>query len=274
MAAAELPTPIRVVIDAAIATGEAEKVATVFELAKATNPVDIAEVERIEAGYTTAQQERALAETKAQEEAIRSAGLFENWDGKSEIGAFRSTGNSKNTGISAGLKMERTGIDWRHKLRALADYQRSNGVTTREQYLAAYEPNYTLSDGLFVYGLAQYERDRFQGYSARYSVSGGAGLRLVEADNMLLSVKAGPAYRRTEFVTALTDSNVAGLAALDFDFSQSDTLKLTQDASAYVQSANSTFISLTGLEAGLSDGLAARLSYSLEHDTQPPAGSL
>lgn len=68
----------------------------------------------------------------------------------------------------------------------------------------------------------------------------------------------------------MTNSNVAGLAALDFDFSLSDTLKLTEHASAYVQSANT----LTGLEASLSDGLAARLSYSLEHDTQPPAGSL
>lgn len=274
VALAELPAPVRAMIDAAIATGDADKVATVIDLAKVTNPADVVEVEQIEAEFERQQAEIAAAEAVEEEEAIRSAGLFDNWNGKGEIGAFRSTGNSSNTGVTAGLKLERVGIDWRHKFRALVDFQRSNGLTTREQFLASYEPNYTLSDRLFLYGLAQYERDRFQGYSARYSASGGAGYRVIEEDTINLSVKAGPAYRRTQFVTGITDNNVAALAALDFDFSLSERLKLTQDASAYFQSGNSTYISATGIEAGLGDGLVARLSYTLEHDTNPPAGSV
>lgn len=274
MAAAELPAPVKAMINAAIATQDADKVATVIDLAKTTNPADVAEIEQIEADFNADKKQRAAAEAMAKEEAIRSATLFDNWSGEGEIGAFRSTGNSSNTGITAGLKLARIGIDWRHKLRALVDFQRSDGVTTREQFLAAYEPNYTLSDGLFLYGLAQYERDRFQGYSARYSVSGGAGYRVIDKDDIHLSIKAGPAYRRTEFLTGASDSNVAALAALDFDFSLSEHLKLTQDASAYFQSGNSTYLSATGIEAGVGDGLVARLSYTVEHDTDPPAGSV
>jgi putative salt-induced outer membrane protein len=93
---------------------------------------------------------------------------------------------------------------------------------------------------------------------------------VIDLDNMYLSVKAGPAYRKTEFLTGISDDNVAALAALDFDFSLSERLKLTQEASAYFQSGNSTYISATGIEAGL----VARLSYTAEHDTNPPIGAV
>jgi putative salt-induced outer membrane protein len=271
---AELPEPVRAMIDAAIATGEADKVSTVLELAKVTNPDDAAEIDAIGASFDAEQQKLADQEAAAQEENIRSAGLFDNWSGEGQIGAFRSTGNSSNTGVTAGLNLERKGIDWRHKLTALADFQRTNGVTTREQFLFAYEPNYQLNDRLFVYALGQYERDRFQGFSSRISASGGIGYRVIDNDSTQLSVKAGPAYRKTSFINGGSTSNIAGLAALDFDWQVADTVKLTQDASAFIQSGNSTYISTTGLEAGLGGNLSARIAYAVEHDTNPPLGAL
>ena len=260
-------------IDAAIATGDAKKVAIVIELAKATNPDDVAEIELIDADFMDQQEKLAATEKQAKEDAIRSADLFDYWGGRGEIGAFRNTGTSSNTGITAGLKLERIGIDWRHKFRGQVNYQRTNGVTSREQFLAVYEPNYALSDRLYVYGLTQYERDRFQGYSARYSFSGGAGYRLIDEQGAHLSIKAGPAYRETKFLTGTSESNLAALAAVDFDLALTDRIKLTEDASAYHQSGNSTYISATGLEAGLGGGLVARLSYKVEHDSHPPARS-
>lgn len=270
----ELPAPVKAMIDAAIKTGDAAKVATVLDLAKATNPDDAAEIDDIASGFNAEQDRLAAEEAAAKEADIRSAGLFDNWSGQGQIGAFRSTGNSSNTGLTAGLELQRTGIDWRHKLTGLADFQRTNGVTTREQFLAAYEANYQLNDRLFVYGLAQYERDRFQGFSSRISASGGVGYRIIDTDSTELSVKAGPAYRKTSFIPTGSSSDIAGLAALDFDWKVSDTIKVTQDASAFIQSGNSTYLSTTGLEAGLGSGLSARVSYAVEHDTAPPAGAV
>lgn len=271
---AEIPDPVRAMIEAAIATGDAEKVATVIELAKQTNPDDADAIDAMQRAFDAEQLALVAREETAKEEAIREAGFFDNWTGEGQIGGFRSTGNSNNTGVTAGVELERIGLNWRHKLTALADYQRTNGVTTREQFLAAYEPNYQLNDRLFVYALAQYERDRFQGFSSRISASGGLGYRLIDSDDMQLSVKAGPAYRKTKFVDGGNDSAIAGLAALDFDWRLSDTLKFTQDASAFIQSGNSTYLSTTGLEAKLGSGLSGRVSYSVEHDTNPPAGAV
>ncbi|GAA4647470.1 hypothetical protein GCM10023115_54320 [Pontixanthobacter gangjinensis] len=271
---ADVPQPVREMIDAAIATGDADKVATVLELAKVTNPDDAAEIDSIAAAFAVKQQQLAKAEAAEKEAAIRSAGLFDNWSGQGQIGAFRSTGNNSDTGLSAGLKLQRTGINWRHKLNALADFQRTNGVTTREQFLLGYEPNYQINERLFAYALGQYERDRFQGFSSRLSASAGIGYDVIDTDAMSLSVKAGPAYRKTSFIAGGSDSSIAGLAAMDFDWSVSDTIKLTQDASAFIQSGNSTYLSTTGLEASLGGSLSARVSYAVEHDTDPPAGAV
>ena len=227
---------------------------------------------------------RKTAEAKAKEELIRTAGLFENWSGKGEFGAFRATGNTSNTGITTGLSIDRQGLAWRHLLTARVDYQRANGVTTREQFLARYEPNVNVSDNFYVYALAQYERDRFQGFSARYAISGGMGYQALKADDVQLSVKAGPAYRVTEFVDGRSESRIAGLIGVDFDWTITDRLKLTQDtnavaetggsAVAIIDSRNTTLDLITGLDAKINSSLSARFSYAVEYDSNPPPGAV
>lgn len=281
---AELPEPVRAMIDAAIATGDETEVRTIAEIARTTNPADEAEIDAILSRYDAALAETRAAEAAAKEAEIRSAGLFENWSGKGEFGAFRATGNASDTGITTGLTVDRQGIDWRHKLTARVDYQRSNGVTTREQYLARYEPNVNISDRFYVYALAQYERDQFQGFSGRYAVSGGLGFQALKADDIQLSVKAGPAYRVTEFVDGRNDSRIAGLIGLDFDWSITDRLKLTQDtnavaetggsAIAIIDSQNTTLDLITGLNATINSSLSARFSYAVEYNSNPPPGAV
>lgn len=273
-ALAEIPGPVRAMIDAAIAGGDEAKVRTVIELARETNPDDAAQLDAILADYESDLAAQAQVNAAADRQRIRQASLLENWSGRGELGASRSTGNSSNTGLTAGLALKREGIDWRHKLSGRADYQRSNGVTTREQFLARYEPNYKISDRLFGYALAQFERDRFQGYSARYSVSGGLGYDLIASEEMSLAIKAGPAWRRTERIGGLTQNHIAGLAELDFDWQLAERIALTQNAGAFVQAGSSTLISETGLQAGIADDFQLRLSYTFEHDTDPPAGAV
>ncbi len=281
---AELPEPVRAMIDAAIATGDESKVRTVAELARATNPADGDEIDAVVASFDAQVAARKVAEAEAKEQQIRTAGLLENWSGKGEFGAFRATGNSSNTGVTTGLIVNRQGIDWRHKLTARVDYQRANGVTTREQYLARYEPNFDVSDNFYVYALAQYERNRFQGITARYAVSGGMGYQALKGNDVQLSLKAGPAYRVTEFVDGRNESRIAGLIGLDFDWTITERLKLTQDtnavaetggsAVAIIDSRNTTIDLITGLDARINSSLTARFSYAVEYDSNPPPGAV
>lgn len=267
---AGLPEPVRAMIEEAILTGDPDTVKTVAEIARRTNPDAVAELDIMEHSFLD-DRDRQLAAAEARRlRAIRDADFLEYWAGNGEIGASRTTGTSSDTGFVGKLSLERSGINWRHKLIARADYQRSNGKTTREQYLFSYEPNYNIAEHAFVYGLAQYERDRFQGFSSRVALSGGVGYRVIDRADLGLSFNGGPAWRRTKLIADGTDTQIAGRASLDFDWSATEVLTLTQDASVFVQADNSTLISITGVEAAIGEGLKARLSYSVEHDTDPP----
>ena len=283
-ALAELPDPVRAMIDAAIATGDEDKVAAVVEAARTTNPDDTQEIDAMFDGFRTARRELAREEAQARREAIKQAGLLERWKGKGQIGAFQSSGNSDNAGVTVALELQRIGIDWRHKLRTSMDYQRSNGLTSREQYFISYEPRYDINPRLFAFALAQYERDRFQGFFGRYAVSAGLGYQVLARDNIHLSLKAGPAYRFTEFVDGRNEESLAALAGVNFDWQLSDTIKLTQDtdfvaegggsATAIIDSQTTTLNLVTGLEADIVDWLTARLSYAVEYDSNPPPGAV
>ncbi len=281
---AELPGPVRAMVDAAIETGDPEKVKTVIELARQTNPDEGAELDALQAAFAEDQAKLAEQEAKEEELAIRNAGLLDKWSGSGEIGAFLSSGNSSETGLTLGLKLKREGIDWSHELRVKADYQRTNGVTSREQIVAAYEPHYQIAQGLFAYALGQYERDRFQGFSARYAISAGLGYKLVDSSRLQISAKAGPAYRHTEFEDGTSAGSIAGLAGLEANWQITDRLKLTQDANMMAEtggaatvifdSTSTSVVLVTGLEAKVSDRLTTRMSFTLDYDSNPPAGSV
>lgn len=270
-------------IEAAIATGDAAKVKTVVDIAKQTNPDDTAEIDGLQKAFLAEQRELAAAEAARKEEALRTAGVFDNWSGRGQIGAFQSSGNSRNVGVTVSLSLLRKGIDWEHRLRGTVDYQRSNGRTSREQYLAAYEPRYQINDGLFTYGLAQYESDRFQGYSSRYSLSGGLGYKVVDSPDVQLAVKAGPSWRLVELLDHSRQNSFGALAGFDFDWRITKQLKFTQDANLVadtgaagqiiIDSTSTSILLTSGLEASIADGLTTRLTYTVDYDSNPPVGA-
>ncbi|HEU4651551.1 MAG TPA: DUF481 domain-containing protein [Croceibacterium sp.] len=283
-AVAELPQPVRAMIDAAIATGDARTAQAVVSIARQTNPDDVAEIDALWSGFVTRQNELAAAQEASRQEALRSAGLFDNWSGRGQIGAFVATGNSDMTGIALAISLQRTGIDWEHRLRATADYQRSRGRTSREQYLAAWEPHFQVSEDLFAYGLAQFDSDRFQGFSSRYSLSGGLGYKVIDSRRAQLEVKAGPAWRQVEYVDGRGYSSLGALAGLEFSWQPAQPIRLTQNADlvtdsggsavAFVDSNNLSINATTGLEARISDRLTTRLSYTIDYDSNPPPNAV
>lgn len=269
-----LPDDVKSMIDAAVKTKDSAVVGAVVKAALATQPYDKEEIRAIHQAFLDANAREIAEKANAERERIRRAALLELWTGKVELGAFRATGNTSNFGYTGAVKLDRKGLNWQHTVQLNADYQNDRGNVSREQYGASYQPRYTLNDGLFTYGRVQYEKDRIQGYLDRYSLSGGLGYRILKRDNVSLSMEVGPALRRTRYVEVPEETTWSALTSVDFDWQILPTMKLTQDASSYIETGNSTFTSATGFEVGMGRGLKTRLSYSIEHETSPPDGSL
>lgn len=281
---AELPVAIAAIIDAAIASGDRTEIETVVRTTKRALPEVTAAIDRHLAGrIDTAIGARPFGSTVLASQnpkdssspasplpPIDSATL--KWSGEGEAGAFVNTGNAPGIGLVGGFKMLVEGQNWRVGTNARADYQETNGVITREQYRFSAEPNYKFDERGYIFGLGQYEQDRFQGFASRYSLSGGLGYSVVKSEAARLSVKAGPAWRVTEPVAAARESVVAGLASLEAKVKITPSLEYSQDASIYSDATGSTFYTLAALDSKLVGKLKARFSYMIQHETAPELG--
>lgn len=260
-----IPAPIKAMIDAAIASGNDTEVATIVKYARTADPASGDAV----LALATAWREEQAAQRHA---TLKQAGPLDLWSRRAELGGYLTTGNSETVGGTAVIDVQREGLNWRHKVRLQADYQESLGITTREHYLAAYEPNLKLSPRRYAYGAMQYESDRFLGYNDRYSLSAGAGYNAIQQPGLRLDLELGPAFRSTYFSDGTEEASLAARGKLDFSWQMTPSLSLTQAASTYIQKFNSTVSSSTGLSAQLLGPLAARLSYVVQYESMPPAG--
>lgn len=268
----EEPDPVRQMLAAAMESKRDSDVEAVGKLAKATLPDQVPDIDKLLVAYRAERAEERRQAAEAERARLAAAKFWQNWKGEGQIGASHATGNSKSAGLSLGLALNRKGIDWNQRFAARADYQRTNGRTSIERYLAEYEPQIRVSEHAFGFGLGRWEQDRIAGFDARWHLSAGMGYKLIADKDMTLSIKAGPAWRQTDFVTRQDESELTGLAGVDFGWQVSPALRLTQVASTIVGSRTTQTSSLTALNAKLTGALSARVSYSAELDTNPPPG--
>ena len=266
------PDPVGEMLAAAIASGKDGDVEAVAKLAKETNPEQAAEIDARVLAYRTERQRIRDEAAAAARAKLAAAKIWENWKGEGQIGASLATGNTRSKGLSAGLALARKGLEWDYKVRAQADYQRTNGRTSVERFVVEAEPQYKFSDRGFAYGLGRWEQDRILGYDTRWNLSAGLGYKVIDNKRLSLSLKGGPTWRQTDFVSGLNESEINALAGLDFGWQLSPTIRLTQVASTIVGERNTTASSLTALNAKLTGALSARVAYSAEIDSNPPPG--
>ncbi|WP_326525081.1 DUF481 domain-containing protein [Sphingomonas sp.] len=259
----EIPQAIRTMLDAAMASGSEAEVNTIAKYASTAAPESAALIRRAALEW---KQDRAAAAHKT----LIESGFFDLVRGKAEIGGFFTTGNTNNVGVTGTVELKRDGIQWRHNLKMLAEYQESAGVVSREHYLISYQPNYKFSDRAYVYGAGQYEEDRFLGYFSRYALSAGAGYTVVKTPSVSLDLELGPSFRRTEFTDLNTERELGARGRIDFDWRLGKGVTLSQDAAAYLQNLNSTVTTRTALAAKLFGPLSAQMSYAVSYESRPP----
>lgn len=265
LAAANVPPALKLMLEAAMESGNENDVAVIVKYARSAAPDSADQLVKIAADWRSSRLKKAQAK-------IRSADFFALVKGHAELGGYVTTGNTQNVGVTGSLELKREALQWRHKLRVQADYQESLGITTRERYLAAYEPNWKFDDRAYLYGAAQYESDRFSGFSDRVSISSGIGYSAIKTPAVKLDLEVGPAFRYTRFINDTAEQNAAARGSVDFGWKITRGISVTQVASAYVQDANSTVSSKSALLTRLIGPLSAQFSYSLQYESMPVLG--
>lgn len=260
-----IPAPVEKMILEAAKTGSPRTLDTVAAVAAAAVPESAMEIRALVDSLRT----RAEAERIAQLEQLN---YFQGWHGEGELGASKVTGNTDTTDIAIGVHLTKDGLKWAHKFNVTADYQRAQGVSGVDKYLAGYEANYKFNERLFTFGLLQYDRDHFAGFNNRLTESFGLGYSLFHTPTLMWDVTAGPAFRQIDQVLGPSQYDVEARLATHLTWNITDATVLTEDVSFYVGGGNSTSQSTTAVTTKLIDALAARASFNIKKETAPGPG--
>lgn len=267
-AAPSLPNEVRNVIEAAIKAGDPAAVETVAKFARQAYPGAAGEIEAVIKDFRTARAESEAKQKQAKLARIASAGPLDLWKGQIELGGARSTGSSSSLGAYAALNADRQGIRWRHRVEARAEMQRTNGVLSKERVTASWQPRYAMQDGLYLYGLSQYEHDPFLGFDNRFTLGAGAGYAVIARPLVHLDLEGGPAFRQTDYHrdSEGAATMIAARASANLTWKISPRLEFRQTGSVYFEQDNKSGSAVSALDAALFGPLKVRLSYELRYE--------
>jgi putative salt-induced outer membrane protein len=262
-AAEPVPEPIVRIIMEAARTGNPATLQSTLDLAKRANPQSVAEIDALAARLHTDAEAARIAKLNSQK-------FFQGWTGEGEMGASMTTGTSNNKTLALGVHLTKEGLEWRHKLVGIANYQRSDDDTTAERYLASYEGNYRFTPRVYAFGLLQWEQDRFAGFNARYSESFGAGYTIVDTPAFNWQISSGPALRQTKFVTHEAESDASARADTLLLWNIGPSTVFNEEVGTYLGGSDSTYFSTTALTTKVMGNLSARASFNITSESNPP----
>lgn len=256
-----LPAGVEAMIRKAAESGDKSKIDSVADVAASAYPQHGEQIAALVSSLKADIDRQRVAALKEQE-------FYEGWKGSIEAGFNKSTGNTNETGTLFQVDTTREGLTTRQRINALHDRQKTDGDLTRSRSLASYQINRKLGERFSVYGLVGWEKDRFAGYTRRFTESLGFGYQLLNTEDMRLSIDAGPAFRQVRFVEGGSKSEMAARASLAYRWDILPTLTFSQDAAA-VLDGSKTFTSNTALTSKLWGSLSGRLSYYVIHEGDP-----
>jgi putative salt-induced outer membrane protein len=198
-----------------------------------------------------------------------------NWKNETQLTFLSARGNSQSRTVGAGEKFnwgqDKTALEsWAHALNVESDNQR-----TSERYDAGEKAEWKLTGRNYLFERAQWESNRFAGYSHRYDASVGVGRELVKTKADDLFGEIGGGYINEQLVKAPRNDFGSGRLYAKYIREISKTSSFSQDGE-YLHNfddPNGYRVNTeTALKASLSTQMALKVSYTWKHVHEPPAG--
>ncbi|WP_373475985.1 YdiY family protein [Sphingorhabdus sp.] len=273
---AQLPQPVRQMMEVTAREGNAAELAAVVKFARLTYPAESVDIDNLLLALESSRAQQITAAVPVTPAPAPTPAPPTpppvKWSGRGDLGGFHTSGNTDSFGITVGAVIKRTGTAWSHQVRLRGDYQESEGRTSREYLNAAYQSDWTIGDRYYALGIIEYERDVLAGLDHRATSSLGLGWRVVREPNVAISLEAGPAYRREWTRSGIQRSNLAGRGALTSSWQMNDKVRLSHNMELVSEEDSNSIRTITGLQAKLTGRISSQISYDLRYQDRPLQG--
>lgn len=207
----------------------------------------------------------------AQEEAANEE--TSPWSGKANLGYLATSGNTENSSLNSGFEVAYTSGKWAHILNFLAINSSESEQTTAELYELGWKTEYNFSEYNFMFGRANWRKDRFSAYNTQMSQTAGYGRRLIDSGAHTLSVEVGAGARQSELQDGRSENDLIFRGGLDYKWTFSETADFTQVFVVESGDVNTYMQSISAVRAQLIGSLALVASYTVKNNSDVPPGT-
>ncbi len=210
----------------------------------------------------------------AQDEPAAEAAPPKKLSGEGGLGLIINSGNTDNESLNGNLKAAYKTSKWKHSFGIDARKTTENNSTTAERYLLTEKSDYKFGERTYAFGAFRYDDDRFSGFEYQASITAGIGWHIIKRENTHLDLEVGAGYRENKIdATGLTEDETIGRLAGHFDTLLTESTSFTQDLLVESGEENTSSESVTGIKVAMNKTLALKFTYTVKHNSDPPAGN-
>jgi len=206
------------------------------------------------------------------------------WSGKVLLGYLATSGNTDNTSANLEAALNWDGARWHHELSGRAIGQSQDNDTTAETYKASYEAKWDITERTYLFGLLDYNKNRFTSYKQQTFQFAGIGRRFIKSEKFELEADVAAGASQADLQAFIDVPPVPGFwqdegtvdevnwrASGKFGWKIGENARFLQTLSVNSGSSNTFTESLTELGANIYGSLAMVLSYKIQNnsDVQP-----
>lgn len=218
----------------------------------------------------------ALAQDAAEEEKGP-------WSGRALLGYLATSGNTDNTSTNFEAALNWDGARWHHLLSGRIIGQSQDNDTTAETYKATYDARFDVTERNYLFGLLDYNRNRFTSYKQQTFEFVGVGRRFIMTPKHELDAELAGGYSQADLQKFIDPpGNWQDLADVDefnwrvsgsYKWKISENARFMQSLSMNSGSSNTFTESVTELSANIVGSLAMVLSYKIQNNSDVQEGT-
>lgn len=195
-----------------------------------------------------------------------------DFKGEAAAGLLMTSGNSDSESLNGKIAVDYLAAPWKNTFTATAINNGGDEGRTAERYTASNQLNYDLDPDNYLFGVVDWEKDRFGAYAERTSEAVGYGRHVLKGPVHLLDAEIGGGWRQQEEQDT-GDKNSEAIARLagKYTWKISETSAFAQALKMEYGKDNTFSESITELKMSVVGNLFAALSFTVHRNSHAPA---
>ncbi|NWF38450.1 DUF481 domain-containing protein [Mariprofundus sp. NF] len=190
------------------------------------------------------------------------------WKNNIELGAVKTSGNTRTFIVNAKGKFVHEGIKLRDTIMGSANNSTDNNRTTAETYDASLQEDWKITERDYLFIRYGFQSDRFAGFRRRTSETIGYGRDLIKTDSLHWKAEIGGGLRQTRFINNSKKNEAIMRGATGLNWKVSDSAVFTQDLSTEGGKNGWATESITALQHAINSHLASKISLKVDHNSK------